>query len=155
MWLGKSKVKMKTVTNRVLNILRFLFTVNAELLISKLSSVLDWFINIYYILTSDEDVLRSNISSVIESCWNWKVPYVDYIHKTMYDDTSSLSPCMYADTFSLYICWYFNIINWNLNTMWYVTLACRFMYIQHFMAILHYLYWYFITICWYFSVYAD
>lgn len=86
MWLGKSKVKMKTVTNRVLNILRFLFTVNAELLISKLSSVLDWFINIYYILTSDEDVLRSNISSVIESCWNWKVPYVDYIHKTMYDD---------------------------------------------------------------------
>lgn len=60
-------MKMKTVTNRVLNILRFLFTVNAELLISKFSSVLDWFINIYYILTSDEDVLRSNISSVIES----------------------------------------------------------------------------------------
>lgn len=151
MWLGKSKskVKMKTVTNRVLNILRFLFTVNAELLISKFSSVLDWFINIYYILTSDEDVLRSNISSVIESCWNWKVPYVDYIHKTMYDDTSSLSPCMYADTFSLYA------DTSTLNTMWYVTLACRFMYIQHFMAILHYLYWYFITICWYFSVYAD
>lgn len=51
MWLGKSKVKMKTVTNRVLNILRFLFTVNAELLISKFSSVLNWFINI--ILHSD------------------------------------------------------------------------------------------------------
>lgn len=149
MWLGKSKVKMKTVTNRVLNILRFLFSVNAELLISKFSSVLDWFIDIYYILTSDEDVLRSNISSVIESFWNWKVPYVDYIHITMYDDTSSLSPCMYADTFSLYA------DTSTLNTMWYVTLACRFMYIQHFMAILHYLYWYFITICWYFSLYAD
>lgn len=154
MWLGKSKVKMKTVTNRVLNILRFLFTVNAELLISKFSSVLDWFINIYYILTSDKDVLRSNISSVIEFVLKLESALCglySYNNVRWYFIIITMHVCWYF----FIICWYFNIINWNLNTMWYVTLACRFMYIQHFMAILHYLYWYFITICWYFSLYAD
>lgn len=157
MWLGKSKVKMKTVTNRVLNILRFLFTVNAELLISKFSSVLNWFINI--ILHSD----------IWQRCLAFKYQFsyriVLKLESALCGLYSYNNVRWYFIIIIMHVCWYFfiicryfNIINWNLNTMWYVTLACRYMYIwiyKHFMAILHYLYWYFITICWYFSLYAD
>lgn len=103
MWFGKLKVKMKIVINWVFNILWFLFIVNVELFILKFFSVFDWFININYILIFDEDVLCLNISLVIELCWNWKVFYVDYIYKIMYDDIFLLLLCMYVDIFWLYV----------------------------------------------------
>lgn len=138
-----STVKIKTVAYQVLHILQFLFTVNAGLL--------NWFI---YILHSD--IWRRCFAHkyLIESCWNWKVPYADYIRITMYDDTLSLSS--YAFMLILLHCMLI-LQHYTLKLKHYVVPDTRMPIhvLQHCMTIIHYLYWDLITICWYFSLYAD
>lgn len=151
MWLGKSKVKMKTVTNRVLNILRFLFTVNAELLISKFSSVLNWFINI--ILHSD----------IWQRCLAFKYQFsyriVLKLESALCGLYSYNNVRWYFIIITMHVCWYFFIICWYFNLKHHVVRDTR-MPIHvystfHGDTSLFILILYNYNICWYFSLYAD